>query len=522
MFESITRLFAKAPAPKSKGGSGPLPPVAPPKTKPKQQTFPGWITSTTISDNVIPKVDPQIANVDIASTYRLGNTTQEVLRNLARAHPDLAAAVSAYIRVGIPEKYIAIARDPDGTVNEDATRLAMAILERMDKLPGYDSGFSQTDSMRSVAEALAKEGILYGGMSLELVLDKGRLPYKFQPVSVTQVLFFNDNEGPSMGLKPVQNVGGTYIDLDLATFFMVHLDPSILDPYFQGPLEAAIQPVLGSATFLRDLRRVLNRHVYPRYDVSINEEQMMKSIPQEILLDEEKLPAHLNSILEGVKTAVNNLEPEEALLHFDWIEVKYIENSDGAGDASKFEIIKQIIDADLAKGAKVLPAVLGNGAGSQNIASTETMLFLLSANAMVRLKLQELFSKALTLAVRMFGLDVTVAFEYDEIELRPETELAIFRQMQQERLMTQLSFGMISDFEVVLRLTHRCPPAGYTPLSGTYFMTGGTPNGPLPTTGTQDQNSYSGTSSGGGQSGGGAANQSRKTGTPTSKKGPAK
>lgn len=500
------------------GGGGQLPPVPPPKVPTKQLTFPGYVTTTRPSGALLQKVDPQLANLDITTAYRNGQSTQQVMRNLARANPDLSAAVSAYMRVGIPEKYIALARNPDGSVNDDATRLAWEILQRFDKLPAYDAGFSTVASIRSTAEALAKEGILYGGMAMELVLDKGRLPYTFAPFTVTNVKFYQDTQGAAVGLKPVQDVGGVLIDIDKPTCFMVWLDPSLVDPYPQGPLEAAIQPVLMSSTFLSDLRRVMARHVYPRYDVTVDDEKLKAAIPSEILNDPEKLPAWMNTTLGEIENTINSLGVEEALIHFDFITVGFIKDADGAGDSAKFSTIKDIIDANLAKGAKVMPAVLGNGSGSQNVASTETLLFSLSANSMVRLKLQELFSRALTLAVRLFGQDVTVEFEFDEIELRPETELEAFKTMRFDRLTKLWALGVIGDMEFCMRTNYSPTPPQFTTGSGTLTVKdilsvkSADPNG----------NGYSGTGAGGGQSGGGAGNQSRTPETPQNNRGKSK
>jgi hypothetical protein len=511
-------LISKLKAAAAGGGGGQLPPVAPAKVKPKQQSWPGYVTSTRTSDALINKVDPGLANVDITSTYRLGRSTNEVLRNLVRANPDLSAACAAYLRVGIPERYIVLAHDPDGTVNDDATRYAWEIMQRFDKLPAYDSGFSQVDSIRSNSEALAKEGLLYGGLAMELVLDKGRMPYKFQPVHVPSLKFYPDNAGGTKGLKPVQDVGGEEIDLDIATFFMVWIDPSLLDAYTQSPLEAAIQPVLASSQFFADMRRLLQRHVYPRYDVMIDEEKLRNFIPPEVLADEEQLPAYMNTVISDVETTINNLGVDEALVHFDFITLQYIKNDDGQGVAEKFAKVKEILDANLAKGARTMPAVLGNGSGSQNVASSETTLFMLSANSMVRMKLQELYSKALTLAVRLGGADVTVSFEFDPIELRPETELHAFKTQYHEGIKDKWSLGLMSDMEASMRLMYKPTPKTFQPLSGTYFMTGGDPNGQAAAKAGLE-NAYSGTGVGGGQSGGGADTQSRKSNAPTEKKG---
>lgn len=520
------RIFAKgaAPAPKSasKGGKAFLPPASEPKLKPKQQSVPGYLTTATPNtEALIQKIDSQLANLDIVSNYRGGATTPDVIRAFARANPDLAAALSAYIRVGIPEKYIALARNPDGSVNDDGCRIAFEVLQRFDKLPSYDTGFSQVDSIRSVSEALAKEAMIYGGMGCELVLDKGRMPLKFQPFNVHTVRFYPDTAGGTMGLKPVQIVGGQETDLDIATVFMVWLDPDLRDAYMQSPFESAVQAVIASSTFVNDLRRVMARHVYPRYDVKINEEKFRASIPPEVAADPEvALPAYINATIAQVETAINTLALEDALIHFDFIEIGYIANSDGRGDALKFDSLKNILDANLAKGAHVPSAILSNGSGTQNTASTETMLFMLSANGKIRLKLQELYSKLLTLSVRLFGLDVTVDFEFDPIELRPETELLAFKAQYYETLKDMWAKGLISDMEACLRMTHRPLPPSFKPLSGTYFTTGGDPNGaPATPPSAKDNNNYSGTAVGGGQSGGGAGNQSRQPATSPNPKG---
>lgn len=508
----ITQIFGLA----SGGGGSKLPPPSEPKVKPKQASFPGYISSTRVNnDTKINRVDIQAANLDPVTSFRNLQTTPQVIRNLCRVNPDASAALGAYLRVGIPEKYIVLARDPDGSVNDDGTRIAFELLQRMDKMPGYDSGFSQVDSIRSVSEALAKEAVIEGALAMELVLDKGRLPYKFQPVTVGPIKFYPDDSGGTKGLKPVQSIGGEEIDLDIPTFFMVWVDPSLTDAYPQSPFESAVQAVLASAQFMMDLRRVMQRHVYPRYNITIDEEILRKNTPPDILMDPDKLTSYLNTRMAEVEAAVNGLEPQDAILHFDFCTVEFIANSDMQGAAEQFKTLEEILNANLAKGAKTMPAVLGNGSGSQNVASTETMLFLMNANAMIRLKLMELYSRALTLAVRLFGLDVTVSFEFDDIELRPATELAAFKTMRFEQWVKMWGLGLMSDMEFCMRANYMPTPKGFTSQAGTLTLMDilgvkqADPNG----------NAYSGTGAGGGQSGGGAATQSRSTGTPKQSKG---
>lgn len=498
----------------SSGGGGQLAPPERPKVKPKQLSFPGHMTATATTNSAIPRNDLSLANREITSTYRFGASTSETLRSLVRANPDLSAALSSHLRMGIPERYTCYAYNPDGSFNVDATRLVLEILARFDKMPGYDTGFTSVGSIRSISEALGKELVIEGGMAMELVLDKARLPIAFAPISIPKIKFYDDHSGGTKTLKPVQVVGGEEIDLDVPNVFMVWLDPSLLDAYPHPPMESAIQPVLAASTFLDDMRKVCARHIYPRYVSSIDYEKLKALIPPDILMDPTAHAGYLAERIAEVQDTINNLGVEEALIQFDFITTEFINGQDGDVPQT-FETVRDIYNAKIATGAKTAPTMIGHGSGTQTIASTDTMIAMMTSNSMVRLKLQEMYSKAFTLAARLFNQDVTVNFEFDPIDLRPETELEAFKAQRQSRLKEQLSMGVICDEEFSLRTTGRLPTGTMPPLSGTMFMDPVQASADAAASG----NSYSGTGVGGGQSGGGAAVQGRKAKTPTGKRG---
>lgn len=444
-----------------------LPPTVPLKApKGGGASVPAYRTGSVAATAVLPKKNFDVANLDLTAAYRTGASTQTIVRNLARFNPETAASMAANSRVGIPEKYIAIARNPDGSFNRDATQLALQILRQMNTMADYSNGFSHVSTLRSVSEALAKEMQVEGAMALELVLDKSRLPLKFAPVAISTIQFYEEDTG----LNPVQKVGGVEIDLDIPTFFYTALDPSLLDAYAQSPLESAVQPILASTTFLSDLRRLCGRHVYQRYDITLVEDKIRERIPAEIMNDENQRVIALNGLLAEVEAAITDLGVDEALVHFDFFEIKYIEGGTGEVPAT-FDTVNNIYSGKIATATKTPPSVLGMGAKSATSASTETLMFMVNANGMIRLKLQELYSKAMTLAVRLFGLDVTVEFEFDDIELRPAGELEAYRAMKLERITTQLSLGFITDDEACLRLTGQLTPVGYTVKMGTMWKT---------------------------------------------------
>jgi hypothetical protein len=163
---------------------------------------------------------------------------------------------------------------------------------------------------------------------------------------------------------------------------------------------------------------------------------------------------------------VNNAAPEDAFVTFDTVEYKLMDAS-GKDPGTLIERIQAVLNGKLAAGAKTLPVILGHG-GSSNASSTEAMLYVKQAN-MIRVKLNEMYSRALTLAVRLLGQDCYVEFRYAAIDLRPEAELEAYKAMEQSRVLELLSLGMITDELACITLTGSLPPAGYTPKMGTMF-----------------------------------------------------
>lgn len=415
---------------------------------------------------------------DVASTLRQASTNHAAVQAALYSSSDVGAAANAYNRLGIPEAYTIVARNIDGTINREATKLANSLADQWSKMPDFANGFSQINSLRSTSEALGLEIMQTGAAALELVLDKNYLPMKLVPVSVPSIKFYPEAGGKT--LKPRQAQTNVEVDLDIPTFFWVSLDQNLREVYSHSPFEPGLQEILADAQFSQDMRRISRRSVHPRLQVTLDREKLERTIPMNIATDPEKVADYFNTLVAGIENAINGLNPEDALVHYDFMKVSYVEGG-VADNAQSFATLKDILNEKVSTGVKTLPSVLGHGAGSQNVASVETLIFMLSADGIVRQKLNEIYSKAFTLAVRLFGLDVLVDFKYDDIELRPKTELEAFRTMRQSRVLELLSLGFLTDDEAGLELTHRITPEGFKPLSGTGFFKGGTPvnNNPL-------------------------------------------
>lgn len=502
-FSGVSNFFSRKSATKSTPKSTSSPTVNlnqetfnPSQIKVPKQAQSGavYLTKSAMSSGQPLKIDERnLVNKDITS-YSKESDTQKVIRNFAIAMPDLSASVDAYIRMATTKNYKAVAKNLDGTFNRDATTALQSILTRFNVLKNYEEGFSNTASIRAVAEMLAKELRYYGACALELVLDKQRMPVRLQPVTVTSIQFVPEKDRT---LKPIQKLDNEDIDLDIPTFFYRSIDQDLLSPYANSPMEAALQPALFNQQFMNDLRRIIRQAIHPRINVKIDSESLLAQMPASYGDEDEdegdesnKINKFIRSVVDDVANTINNMAPEDAFVFTDSIEVSYMTAGNNSHD-SEIANLQNMIDGKVATGTKTLPAILGYGSASSNIASTESLLFMKSAEGL-QFALNDIFSQALTLAMRLVGYDVYVDFSFDPINLRPDVELEAFEAMEQSRILELLSLGFLSEDEASLILTGKLAPEGMTPLAGTRFSSNNSSNVENPysntATGTLNQN----------------------------------
>ena len=454
-------------ASKSSGG-GALQPLELPVAKKGQTSIPSFRTQIERSDDLLKKTNRVTANTD-ATDFRVSTDKPTMIRNFLAANPDMAATVNAYLRVGIPREFTITGRDIDGRVNPAATALANQLIVRLTYIGDPTLGYNPSTDLQSMSETLSRELLLDGGMMLELVLDDMLQPTYPAPIAISKISFREDKD---KGVYPVQVLAGEEVDLDLPTIFYVAADQDLLTAYAASYLDTAIRAVLTDEGFSNYLQRQLKRNISPRMIATVIEEKLKKSVGPEILNDGDKMHSYLEGFLSAIEDQLNSLEPEDALITTDMVEYELkAPGGSGSGIGDLLQKVNAILESRTTAALKSLPAVLGRDTSSGS-ATTSTYLFMKSAE-LLSTKLNTLYSRMLTQAVRLMGMDCYVEFKYAELDLRPKGEQEAYKAMEQSRLMEQWSLGLITDAEASIRLTGKVPPQGFKPLSGTGFYKGG-------------------------------------------------
>jgi hypothetical protein len=393
------------------------------------------------------------------------------IRALSRFNGVFSTAVASYIELGMSgytiSGYVAGTNDFDPV----ATAAAFSILAATDTLYDYTVGYGDKQSLDSLLETLLKEATQTGACSMELVLNRFRLPERMVSVPTTSLEPHSKKEGTKffeqipVGFTPGQSGN---INLDIPTFFYASVHQQSNNVFARSPMEAALQTVFVFGEFLEDVYRILRKSGHSRMVVKILQAEAKKGAPPEAQNDPKAMQTYLEGIRTQIETILSGLEPEEALVMYDTAEVSVLGQK---GEKSDYTGLMDAFSGMLATSLKSMPSTLGlRISGSQSLSNTESLVFLKMVR-MIQRPVETVISRALTLSTRLLaGTDSYIKFKFNAVDIRPESELSAHRSVDTQNILRKLSLGFISDEEASHLLGTGPLPAGFIPLSGTRFM----------------------------------------------------
>jgi len=423
--------------------------------KVKASNNPKSVVNSSLKNGDTVPIESFNSHQDVGSIRLLGNDTNDIIKELHRYDADAANALWAMLRFANTKLNI-IYKDEKGNFDSNKTKefnttLKAAWLFSTNKL-----------TPEELSDAIRRQLFLYGGVGLELVLDKAKLPIDYILIKATSISWKYNNGR----YKPFQKKQNGQINLDIPTFFFQDLDKDPDEATAESPLLTAIQAIAFKQTVVADIQRVMKKAGYPKLKVKVLEDVLVKHAPREIRADEIKLAKWLGKKKTEIATELSKVKPEEALVIFDSISIDYLSNGSGSAIVD-FRPIVSILDSQVVSSLKSLPSILGKGSGNQNVASVEAKVYINTPTYLQR-KSEKLMSQVLTMSARLMGYKGFIECTHDAIDLRPSLELEPQRLAKQNRILQLQSFGHITDDEAALILGIEHEPV--KPLSGTDFL----------------------------------------------------
>jgi hypothetical protein len=425
------------------------------------------------------RVDP---NQSIQN-FRSGTSASSLMRSLFENDGTVSTAILQYVSMAKSHWRVEAYEASTNEFSREGLMAAETVVAGMDTLWNYTRGYQDKRSLDEIVETLLLEALQTGGVGLELVLDRELFPSELVTVPYDQLEWRSNGRG---GRYPVQRVsGGLEAELNIPNFFVAEMAKSADRLMTLPVMVAGVKRLIAYESFIEDMQRVVRRSGGPRLLVSLDYDRVRAAAPADIAGDAAKLETYLETVRGGVETLLSGLEPEDALVYYNLAEVDSMSTT---GEKRDYKELLAELSGLAASALKTNPSMMGMrmAGGSQNVASTEAMLALKLAG-MFQGPVKTVLSRALTLAVRLMGVDAYVKFKFDPVDLRPESELEAHKSMRQSRVLELLSYGRVTDDEAQTLLGLGSLPASAETLSGTGFYKSKEPD-TLPASGTNARN----------------------------------
>jgi hypothetical protein len=373
--------------------------------------------------------------------------TPQLMELLADLSPEISLALWNLLRLGNPgwecKAYSLTGDDvPD-------TR-AQAALDAF-----FDVLKERHGSADVVINRLFVLAFLRGAFMAELVLDNaGRMPLDIAVPDAVWT-YFRIYLDPQVGpiWEPYQFQRGLAVSLMVPTIRYVPVDPLPASPYGRPMATPALFTALFTLRLLHDLARVVAQQGYPRIDVEVSLEELVKSMPPDLAADPVSMNQWLNEVVREVGASFAALSPEDSYVHTDVVKLN---RPIGTADASSLSGIGGLIEAlerMLQRALKSNPLLMGlAGSSNETQANRQYEQYIQGVKSLQHL-CEGMLEHLLTLALQAQGLQARTEFRFGEARAAELLRDAQVESLRAQTALFNYSAGYISQDEAALYAT---------------------------------------------------------------------
>ena len=390
------------------------------------------------------------------------------VRELVRTDGISSTAQFSFIEIGNSGFRLAAYDNVTHEYSPEGTALLRGIYAQFATLQDYSLGYVDKPDPVAVTDTMLLEALCTGAVAVELVMTKDKLPDRLAVIPYETLEWVSRGDGSKFPQQKVS--GGEPISLDVPNFFVSELHKPADVTYNLSMLVPALEESYHYRSFVEDIRRVVRQTGHSRTVIYLDAEKVQASADAATRADPKKMATYMSSVRKEIEDVVSALEPEETLVTYDTARVEHTQT---LGEKSDYKTLMDAISGITATALKTHPSILGlRLSGSQGLSNTESLVYLKIVRALQK-PVEAVWSRALTLACRLYGAQIFAKYQFRPINLRPEDELSAYRTMEQQRVLERLSLGFITMEEAAYELDCDPLPQGFTDLSGTMFTLGG-------------------------------------------------
>lgn len=386
--------------------------------------------------------DWRVGNLDRRTLDHL--SPRKALEILVNLSPEASAGLWNFLRLFNPGWEVRAYRPGTQDAEPRAEALIAAFLDRLTDLYG---------SVDVVVNALGIGAFLRGGFFSELVLDEfGREAVDLATPDPWTVRFRRELDparGPVWQLGQLQGSG--FVPISRPTVRYIPIDRLPGSPYGRPIASPVLYVSLFLLGLMHDLRRVVSQQGYRRTDITVKLQELKDSMPPEAAGNSETFFAWAQAAIDQVISAYGSLEPDDAYIHADTVQVG---QAAGAADASGLGGIAQLIDAlerQAARAVKQMPLLLGVSEGTSEANANRQWELQAAGFKAIQHPAETMLSRHLEFLCRAQGIQAQVEWEFAELRTAERMRDAQVEALEIDNTFKAYAYGWIDADEAANR-----------------------------------------------------------------------
>lgn len=428
---------------------------------------PGKATSindytSKLSNTFLSRRYKQHHTIDLTK-YANSASADQLINILIDSNPDVSQALYSFLRM-CNSGFVIKVFDKKGKSFEKGQAIIDEWVKSCD-LQQTNRGFKEDRSLNSFVNKVHLSFFTQGAGASEIVLNDKLEPSYLQSVNPSTIWFKRGEKEIELVPWQLQIDGdrkkgkweGNYKKIDIPSFFYQPLDARLDDVYGVSPILPVLQVVFFQIQVYQDLQAVVHKAGFPRIEITLMEEILIKNAPAGIKNNAKALTEWLNARKAEIETQYKSINPDDAAIHFDSVKLQYMGGSQQGLSSYDARALIEVIDAQVIAALKSLSTLMGRYRGrTETYASAEVQLYIKGVEAIQKVS-GLLMGRMLTFCLNMFGQQGYVEFQYLPIELRSKTELAQWNAIRIRNELTFLALGFESFEEACIELTGHKP-----------------------------------------------------------------
>jgi len=391
---------------------------------------------------------------------------------LAEIEPDVSRALWDFQRLcnpGYDYQCFQSGFDPDAAVNAreldaPAKQLIDNFIAQLNDLYG---------AFDVVISRFFSSAYLRGALFSELVFDADNMtPLDLatpDPMTVVWKRLVDPVRGPYW--QPGQLQFGVFVALTRPTVRYLPVDPGIGRPVGRAPANPALFAALFLLGMLHDLRRVVANQGYPRHDLEILLEELIKGMPLDVQADPEAASTWIDEAIQKIVATYEQLQPDSTFIHTNVIKINRPMGAVSTDSMTGFDELIKALERFVTRALKTMPLLMGiNDTTTETHAIRQWEIHVQGIKSIQHL-LETTLERYFTMILRANGSQAVVRFRFAELRASEELRYAQTDTLVIKNAMTKRDQGWISQDEAAVEVTgHRAvgpaPPPGTSTNAG--------------------------------------------------------